>query len=166
MVNTKHDTDIYECACNGRNGYQREIFDGNALYDAYINAKRGSDWKPQVQKFEMSYLLELAKMQREIKDMTYDFLPTTSFILHERGKVRPITGEQIPDRIVKHSLCDEVLNPSVSRFLIYDNGASIKGKGIKFTRQQLLKDLRGYYMAHGSNDGYILLIDFSKGTSR
>ena len=80
MVNTKHDTDIYECACNGRNGYQREIFDGNALRDAYINAKKGSDWKPQVQKFEMSYLLELAKMQRELKYMTYEFLPTTNFI--------------------------------------------------------------------------------------
>ena len=162
MVNTKHDTDIYECACNGRNGYQREIFDGNALRDAYINAKKGSDWKPQVQKFEMSYLLELAKMQRELKDMTYEFLPTTNFILHERGKIRPITGEQIHDRIVKHSLCDEVLNPSVKRFLIYDNGASIEGKGIAFTRQRLLKHLRKYYMEHGSNDGYVLLIDFSK----
>ena len=162
MVNTKHDTDIYECACNGRNGYQREIFDGNALYDAYIKAKRGSDWKPQVQKFEMNYLLELALMQEDLRDMEYEFLPTTSFTLHERGKTRHITGEQIPDRIVKHSLCDEVLNPTLERYLIFDNGASVEGKGIDFTRQRLLKHLRRYYTEHGSNEGYILLIDFSK----
>lgn len=162
MVNTKHDTDIYECACNGRNDYQREIFDGNALYDAYIKAKRGSDWKPQVQKFEMNYLLELAPMQEDLRDMEYEFLPTTSFTLHERGKTRHITGEQIPDRIVKHSLCDEVLNPTLERYLIFDNGASVEGKGIDFTRQRLLKHLRRYYTEHGSNEGYILLIDFSK----
>lgn len=162
MVNTKHDTDIYECACNGRNGYQREIFDGNALYDAYIKAKRGSDWKPQVQKFEMNYLLELAPMQEDLRDMEYEFLPTTSFTLHERGKTRHITGEQIPDRIVKHSLCDEVLNPTLERYLIFDNGASVEGKGIDFTRQRLLKHLRKYYTEHGSNEDYILLIDFSK----
>ena len=81
MVNTKHDTDIYECACNGRNGYQREIFDGNALYEAYKRAKKGSDWKPQVQKFEMNYLMELSKIQRDLEDMTYEFLPTTSLSL-------------------------------------------------------------------------------------
>lgn len=162
MVNTKHDTDTYECACNGRNGYQREIFDGNALYDAYLKAKKGSDWKPQVQRFEMTYLLELAQMQEHLENMDYEFLPTTSFTLHERGKIRRITGEQIQDRIVKHSLCDESLNPSIERFLIYDNGASIEGKGIAFSRSRLVTHLRKYYAQHGSNDGYILLIDFSK----
>lgn len=162
MVNTKHDTDIYECACHGRNGYQREIFDGNALYQAYKRAKQGSDWKPQVQLFEMNYLMELAKMQMELESMTYEFYPTTHFVLKERGKTRSITGEQIQDRIVKHSLCDEVLNPSIQKYLIYDNGASQVGKGISFTRQRLVKHLRRYYAQHGSNEGYILLIDYSK----
>lgn len=162
MVKAKHDTDIYECACNGRNGYQREIFNGNALYEAYKRAKRGSDWKPQVQQFEMNYLMELSKMQRELEDMTYKFLPTTEFILKERGKTRVINGEQIQDRIVKHSLCDEVLNPAVNKYLIYDNGASLEGKGIAFTRKRLLTHLRRYYSQHKSNEGYILLIDFSK----
>lgn len=157
MVNTKHDTSSYESR-----GYQREIFDGNALYDAYNRAKKGSDWKPQVQKFEMMYLLELAPMQEDLKNMEYEFLPTTSFTLHERGKIRRITGEQISDRIVKHSLCDESLNPSIERFLIYDNGASIEGKGIDFSRRRLPAHLRKYYAQHGSNEGYILLIDFSK----
>ena len=163
MVNTKHDTHTYECTrLPGERGYQREIFDGNVLYDAYKRAKKGSDWKPQVQKFEMNYLLELSKIQRDLENMEYEFLPTTHFVLNERGKTRFITGEQINDRIVKHALCDEVLNPSIEKFLIYDNGASIEGKGISFTRQRLVEHLRWYYAHHHSNEGYILLIDFSK----
>lgn len=157
MVNTKHDTSSYESR-----GYQREIFDGNVLYEAYLRAKKGSDWKPQVQKFEMSYLLELSKMQKDLANMEYEFLPTTNFTLNERGKTRRITGEQIQDRVVKHALCDEILNPSIERFLIYDNGASLVGKGISFTRRRLVTHLRKYYAQHKSNEGYILLIDFSK----
>ena len=156
MVNTKHDTSSYESR-----GYQREIYDGNVLYEAYLRAKKGSDWKPQVQKFETTYLLELSKMQKELESKTYEFLPTTNFTLRERGKLRRITGEQIQDRIAKHALCDETLNPLIEPHLIYDNGASIVGKGISFTRKRLLTHLRKYYAKHG-NDGYILLIDFSK----
>lgn len=157
MVNTKHDT-----ACYDRCSYQREIFDGNALYDAYLKAKSGSDWKPQVQKFEMSYLLELAEIQTKLKQKTYQFLPTSNFILHERGKTRYITGEQFPDRIVKHALCDEVLNPIMRNYLIYDNGASLTGKGIDFTRRRLVAHLRKYYEQHQSNQGYIMIVDFTK----
>ena len=157
MINAKHDTFCYDSE-----GYQREIFDGNALFEAYKRAKKGSDWKPQVQRFEMTYLLELSRIQRELKEMTYEFLPSTQFVLNERGKTRVIRGEQIQDRIVKHTLCDEVLNPAVKNFLIYDNGASLVGKGIAFTRKRLLTHLRRYYAQHHSNDGYILLIDFSK----
>lgn len=156
-VNTHHDAAAYE-----RCGYQREIHDGNALYDAFLKSKQGSDWKPQVQKFEMLYLLHLGEMQEQLKKETYQFLPTSSFTLRERGKTRVITGEQIHDRIVKHSLCDEVIAPSIRKYLIYDNGASQKGKGVDFTRRRLETHLHKFYMQHGSNDGFILLFDFSK----
>lgn len=157
MVNAKHDTTSHE-SC----GYKREIFDGNSLYDAFVRAKQGSDWKPQVQQFEMTYLLGLSKMQGELESMTYEFLPSQEFVLNERGKTRYISGEQIPDRIVKHALCDECLSPNIRKYLIYDNGASLKGKGIDFTRKRLLVHLRKYYQQHQSNEWYVLLIDFSK----
>lgn len=157
MLNAKHDTGYYDSTC-----YKREIFNGNSLYEAFLRAKQGSDWKPQVQRFEMTYLLELARMQKELEEHSYEFLPSTEFVLNERGKTRVIRGEQIQDRIVKHALCDEVLSPAVANFLIYDNGASIKGKGIAFTRNRLLTHLRRYYATHGTNEGYILLIDYSK----
>lgn len=162
MVNTKHDTRSQESTSDGERGYQREIYDGNVLYESFLRAKQGSDWKPQVQKFEMNLLFELSDLQREHITEEYKFLPSTEFTLNERGKVRRITGEQIHDRVAKHALCDEVLTPTVKKYLIYDNSASIKGKGIDFARNRLLEHLREYYHQHGSNEGYILLIDFSK----
>lgn len=162
MVNTKHDTRSYESTSNGKRGYQREIFDGNVLYEGFIRAKQGSDWKPKVQQFEMNYLFELADLQTELASGDYKFLPNTEFTIHERGKERLITGEQIRDRVSKHALCDEILTPAVKKYLIYDNSASQVGKGIDFARKRLLTHLRKYYSQHKSNDGYILLIDFSK----
>ena len=66
MVNTKCDTSYYD-----RRGYQRKIFDGNVLYESKAKAMKGSDWKPQVQRFNMTYLLELSKMQRDLEKMEY-----------------------------------------------------------------------------------------------
>lgn len=162
MVNTKLDTHSYESTSNGERGYQREIFDGNLLYESFQRAKQGSEWKPQVQRFEMNYLIELSNLQRELESGDYTFQSSVEFTLHERGKKRRITGEQIKARVSKHGLCDEILTPAVRKYLIYDNGASVKGKGIDFTRKRLLTHLRKYYQTHHTNDGYILLIDFSK----
>lgn len=80
-VNTYHDAAAYE-----RCGYPREIHDGNALYDAFLKSKRGSDWKPRVQRFEMLYLLHLGEMQKQLREETYQFLPASSFALRERGE--------------------------------------------------------------------------------
>ena len=48
MVNTKCDTSYYDSR-----GYQRKIFDGNVLYESKAKAMKGSDWKPQVQRFKV-----------------------------------------------------------------------------------------------------------------
>jgi len=158
MVNDKLDASSSE----NNESYTREIYDANVLYEAFIRAKKGSDWKPHVQKFEMFYLLELANIQDDLINKTYKFHPCSEFIINERGHIRVIKGEQIPDRIVKHALCDEVLNPKVNTHLIFDNGASQVGKGISFTRRRLEYHLRRYYREHHTNEGYILLLDFKK----
>ena len=33
------------------------VYNLNSLYHAYLAAKKDSDWKPQVQKYEMNFLL-------------------------------------------------------------------------------------------------------------
>lgn len=157
IVNTRHDAGGYD-----HSGYKRAIYDGNALYDAFLKAKKGSDWKGSVQHFEMEYLFNLARIQKELIEGSYEFKNGNTFVLRERGKVRKITGEKIDDRIVKHALCDEIINPAIKKYLIHDNGASQTGKGITFTRRRLEQHLHQYYRQNGTNEGYILLMDFSK----
>ncbi|WP_405287400.1 reverse transcriptase domain-containing protein, partial [Methanobrevibacter sp.] len=137
------------------------IEDLNLLYKAFKDSKKNSNWKPEVQKFEMNWLTELALLQKDLSDKTYKTSNNTEFIINERGKTRRITGNKMRDRVVRHVFCDNVLYPNIEKYLIYDNGASRKGKGISFTRNRLLKHLRNYYH-HFGNDGYILLMDFSK----
>lgn len=163
MVNAKRDTRSYESTVNGERGYQRDIIsDGNALYRAFLKSKKNSDWKASVQKFETNYLLGLGDIQKELREGTYEFHEGSTFTIRERGKARRITGECIQDRIVEHVLCDEIINPAIKKYLIYDNGASQEGKGVTFTRRRLETHLQRYYKRHNSNNGYILLIDFSK----
>jgi hypothetical protein len=85
------------------------------------------------------------------------------FDLHERGKLRHIKSIHISERIVQKCLCDKCLVPILSHPLIHDNGASIKGKGVHFALRRLITHLRRFYRKNNfSNDGYALLVDFTK----
>ena len=65
------------------------------------------------------------------------------------------------DKTINHIICDSILTPALSKYLIYDNGASQKGKGVDFHRRRFEAHLHQYFMKHGTNEGYILLGDFS-----
>ncbi|MDR2194514.1 MAG: hypothetical protein LBP19_08635 [Treponema sp.] len=82
--------------------------------------------------------------------------------MNERGKIRHIKSIHISERVVQKCLCDRVLTPLLSHPLIYDNGASVKGKGVHFALRRLIYHLTQFYRTNGSNDGYALIIDFSK----
>ncbi|MCC8063667.1 MAG: RNA-directed DNA polymerase [Clostridiales bacterium] len=111
--------------------------------------------------YEMDWLNNIADLQDELRERTYVPREASTFVLRERGTERPIRGEQVRDRVVEHSLNDNVVVPSIRPYLIYDNGASLAGKGVAFTRRELVKDLVSYYNRYG-NRGYVLLIDFKK----
>lgn len=139
----------------------KNISDLNKLYRAYLESKRGSSWKPQVQMYEMDYLAKLVATSNELESPTYYARKGSSFIVNERGKQRNIRSNPFSDRVVRRSLCDECLTPTLRQYLIHDNGASLPGKGISFTRRRFEQHLHEFYRKHG-NEGYILLIDFSK----
>ena len=140
---------------------KNSIIDANHLYQAYLKSREGSAWKPQVQDYRSHYLLEIVKVQKELKDQTYKSHKGSEFIIHERGKIRYIRSSPFYDRVVRRDLCDNILIPRLTKYLIHDNGASVKGKGISFTRRRFEQHLHEYYRKFGNN-GYILLIDFSK----
>lgn len=138
------------------------VYDANALLDAFRQAKKGTAWKESVQRYEMNLLRNINHTQKELTNGTYEQKDFYEFSLSERGKTRHIKSMHISDRVVQRSVCDNVLIPELQRYLIYDNGASMEGKGIHFARKRLSTHLHRYYRKHKSNEGYILLIDFSK----
>lgn len=139
-----------------------ELLDANNLVYAFKNSKKGVDWKESVQRYEANMLKNVNRSIKELKARHYVQKPFYEFPLYERGKRRHIKSLHISDRVINRAVCDYILNPSLQKYLIYDNGASVKGKGIGFTRKRLDYHLHRYYRLHGTNEGYILLIDFSK----
>lgn len=141
--------------------YKEIICDANNLYKAYKASIKESKWKETTQKFMMNFLKYIFDLQDELLNQTLTNDPPHEFVLSERGRIRPITSIPIKDRIVRHVLCDEVLLPEVKRHIIYDNGASIKGRGISFQRKSFEVHLHQFYRQNGT-DGWILFGDFSK----
>lgn len=141
--------------------YEEIVCDANTLYRAYKASIKGSKWKESTQKYMMSFLRYIFELQDDLLNHTLVNEPPHEFVLSERGRVRPITSIPVRDRIVRHALCDEVLLPKVQRHIIYDNGASIKGRGISFQRRRFEIHLHQYYAQHGL-DGWILFGDFTK----
>lgn len=141
---------------------QRKIYDANVLYESYLKAKKNSDWKPQVQRYEMNFLENIADLQEGLSKHTYKSDKGIEFIINERGHQRCITGNTMRDRVVRHAVCDEGLAPFVNPKLIYDNGASQKGKGVSFSKNRIETHLHKYFRKYGTNKGYILMMDFSK----
>ena len=139
-----------------------EIADINVLYEAFRASMKGSAWKREPQKFEHNWLEELVALKTELETKTYKTLPGSEFTLNERGKIRHIHGGRMRDRVVRHALCDNILGPCLRPYLIHNNGASQKGKGLSFARKMFERDLHNYYLEHRSNDGYVGFVDISK----
>ncbi len=141
--------------------YEDIVCDANNLYRAYTASIKNSKWKEQSQKFSMNFLRYIFSIQEDLVYRTLQNGPVDEFVLSERGRVRPITSIQIKDRIIRHVLCDDILLPKVKKRIIYDNGASVKNRGISHQRKRFEVHLRRYYKIHG-NEGWILFGDFSK----
>lgn len=141
--------------------YEEIVCDANNLYKAYKVSVKSSKWKETTQRFMMNFLRYIFEIQEDLLNRTLKNGPIQEFTLHERGRIRPITSIQIRDRIVRHTLCDEVILPEIKKHIIYDNCASIKGRGIGLQRKRFEIHLHKYYQEYG-NDGWILFGDFSK----
>lgn len=138
-----------------------ELSNSNILIEAFRKSQKASSWKESTQRYEINLLKNIRKTQIELKTKTYQQGQFYEFNLLERGHKRHIRAIHIYDRVVQRALCDIILCPCIRKHLIYDNGASLKDKGLTFTRKRLDKHLRSFYKKN-KTEGYILQIDFSK----
>lgn len=137
-----------------------KISNANVLINSFYEAKKNCSWKHSVQQYEANLLKNIRKTQLELRNKTYRQDEFYDFFLNERGKERYVRSINFYDRVVQRSLCDHI-NPIVEPYLIYDNGASVKRKGIDFARKRIENHLHKYYRKNG-HVGYVLIIDFSK----
>jgi hypothetical protein len=139
------------------------VADIDNLYKAFKESMRGVAWKESVQRYEANAFKNILETHRRLlagENVQGGFV---EFTLQERGKIRHIKSVHISERIIQKCLCDQVLVPILSNSLIYDNGASIKGKGVHFAVKRFIAHVtRCYRENNHSNTGYALLIDFSK----
>lgn len=133
----------------------------NALFKAARLSGKSIRWKASVQRYFMSYLRNIIQLRQMLLAGQNPTMGFIEFDLIERGKKRHIKSVHFKERVAQRSLCDNALVPILSRSLIYDNGASLEGKGISFARDRLKHHLHQFYRRTGGNDGYILLMDFS-----
>lgn len=142
-------------------GKYDSINNPNKLHESFIGCKHNVGWKASVQRYELSELSNIVRIIDSMEDETYEMADPYEFEINERGHKRHIKALTILDRVIQRSFNDNVLTPAVVPHLIYDNGASQKGKGVSFSRNRFKYHLQSAYYEFGYN-GWILFIDFSK----
>lgn len=134
----------------------------NALIRAAKQSRKTIRWKASVQRYFMNLLRYTFDLKEKLQLGITVVMGFISFTISDRGKTRNIRSVHFKERVVQRSLCDNALVPVLGNSLIYDNGASLEGKGIHFALRRLKTHLLRYYRRNGfSNDGYVLVIDFS-----
>lgn len=130
-----------------------------SLYEAAYEAAKGVRWKASVQRYLLNAVRNSGRMHAKLlrgEDIRKGFV---CFDIYERGKLRHIKSVHFSERVVQKSLCRNALYPIFTRSLIYDNGASQKGKGTKLSTDRFTKHLSAHLRRYGRNGG-VLFIDF------
>lgn len=131
------------------------------LYNSVFKCAKGVSWKYTVQDNVLNAVNIANNIMTKINNYTYATEGFVRFHVNERGKMRYIQSPTFENRVIQKVLCDKILIPILTKGEIYDNGASLKGKGVDFTRKRLVQHMASFYRKHGS-DGWVLQMDFSK----
>lgn len=152
-----------------------KLFARNNLYCIYENTIswhnflealkkccKGVNWKNSVQIYYENAIMKIANARNcLVIGKTPHLHSVGQIVIHERGKERIIIPIKMEDRIIQRVFCDYTLVPLFKDYLIYDNGASTKNKGVDFARKRLLQKIRTANKRWNC-DYYVLQFDFKK----
>lgn len=142
-------------------GGVKDVFTFHDLYAAGKQCCNGVRWKNSTQRFEMHLFSTTAKARKALLESNWKPGGYYRFTLNERGKTRVIDAPNIRDRQVQKVYTHKVLLPLYLPSMIWNNGASLPGKGFEFSKQELRKDLRYHFRRYG-RDGNVILLDFQQ----
>lgn len=137
-----------------------KITDFGNLYKAYKKSKAGKGFSQSSMRFQTSALDGIHQIKRRLETKTYQIAQYNQFTIYE-PKERIIKACSFRDKIVQHSLCDNVLLPLLKDEFILDNYAGQIGKGTLFGLNRLSEQMLLAYQKYGM-DCWIIKADVSK----
>lgn len=150
----------YKIITMKRQGYlYSKVYDFGNLYRAFLATRRGKRNNGDAINFEMVLGCNLYQLKKELESMTYRPGPYRTFIIHEPKK-RVIRAPQFRDRVVHHSLCDNVLEPIFERHFIPFTFACRKNKGTHAALDCLQGQMQDVWRRN--KNSYILKCDIKK----
>ena len=136
------------------------MIDFQNMYKAYRKSRAGKGFKKSSAKFNLMALDGINTLIEQLKNKTYKVSDYNEFKVYE-PKERVIQTTSFKDKVVQHSLCDNIILPRLQSVFIYDNSAGQKGKGTLFGLDRLSAQMKAFYKRYGFG-GYILKCDISK----
>ena len=130
------------------------IYDIDNLQTAYKKSKHKD------LKFQSNISEELEKLKQELEIKTYEISPYHEFTVYE-PKERLIKACSFKDKIVQHSICDNVLLPNLKTEFIQTNYAGQIGKGTHYGLDCLKAQMYLAYCKYGYNC-WIIKADIKK----
>lgn len=137
-----------------------QIVDFGNLYRAYKKSKQGKGFNKSRIKFEMSAIDGIHQIKRLLETKRYSVSPYNQFKVYE-PKERVIEAGSFKDKIVQHSLCDNVLLSVLKKEFIQTNYAGQIGKGTLYGLDCLSAQMYLAYCKYGY-DCCIVKADISK----
>lgn len=135
----------------------------DAFYDSSYKVCRNVRWKDSTINFEENRIETILKTEADLRANEYQQLVFSCFSIIERGKPRNIRACHINDRLVQNALCEQVLLPELTPKFVYDNCATLKGKGIDFALSRAKRHLQMAHREYGLDQSfYGLRIDIKK----
>ena len=137
-----------------------KVIDFHNMYKAFRKARCGKGHKKSSARFDLAALDGVNTLISQLKNKTYRVSGYTEFKVY-KPKERIIQTAPFKDKVIQHSLCDNVIMPRLQRVFIYDNCAGQKGKGTLFGLDRLRDQMIEFHSKYGM-DGYILKCDATK----
>lgn len=145
-----------QARCNAL-GPIEQVFSYRSMFRWGKKCCCGVRWKQSTQNFELHLFSGTARRRRDILTERMRFKKCSHFILHERGKVRPIDAPHITDRAVQKVVSKEILVPLYTPHLAHDNYASREGMGLHYAYRRVKEMLHWYYRRYGREGGALLM---------
>ncbi len=125
--------------------------------------RKGVEWKGNVQK----YLGHAVLKNKMAKDSLWNGQLNVDTRIRnlkvvERGKRRDVQAVMIDSRVIQGCVCDAALIPLCYDGLVYDNMASMEGRGVDRSRRRMECHLQRMIRECGGNDFYVIKTDFTK----